>query len=175
MTAPAATEKADVMLRVYHQTVFLETEDCLQFIDMTDSVLELVRRSGIRNGLVNVQTRHTTTAIMINENEPLLIQDLKRTLQALAPHEAAYLHDDFAKRLINPGVDEPKNGHSHCKAMFLKASESVNIVEGAVQLGRWQRIFLIELDRPRKRAVSVVVIGQPERGRAYEREDTART
>jgi secondary thiamine-phosphate synthase enzyme len=88
---------------------------------------------------VNIQTHHTTTAVMINENEPLLIQDLKRTLQALAPYDAAYQHDDFEIRIGNVCPEEEKNGHSRCKAMFLKTSEAVNIVEGAVQLGPWQR------------------------------------
>jgi secondary thiamine-phosphate synthase enzyme len=159
---PALTDKTGAGLRVYPELISLETEGCLQFIDITDSVLELVRRSGVRNGLVNIQTRHTTTAIMINENEPLLIQDLRRTLQALAPHDAAYQHDDFEIRSANTCPEEEKNGHSHCKAMFLKASEAVNIVEGAAQLGLWQRILFIELDRPRKRTVSVVVMGQLE-------------
>jgi secondary thiamine-phosphate synthase enzyme len=162
MTISAVTEKANATLKVCHALISLETEGCLQFIDLTDLLLELVRRSGIRNGLVNIQTRHTTTAIMINENEPLLIQDLKKTLQALAPHDAAYQHDDFDVRTANMCPDEAKNGHSHCKVMFLKASEAANIVEGAVQLGPWQRIFFIELDRARKRTVSVVVMGQPE-------------
>jgi len=162
MMIPATTEKANATLTVYHETISLETEECLQFIDMTDLLLEVVRRSRVRNGLVNIQTRHTTSAITINENEPLLIRDLKRSLQGLAPHDAPYQHDDFEIRTVNMCPDEEKNGHSHCKAMFLKASETVNIVEGAAQLGPWQRIFFIELDRARKRTVSVVVIGQLE-------------
>jgi secondary thiamine-phosphate synthase enzyme len=160
MTIEAITEKLNATLKVYHERISFETEACLQFIDVTRLVNELVERSGVRNGLANIQTRHTTTAIMINENEPLLIQDMKKRLQAVAPHDASYRHDDFEIRKVNMCPDEEKNGHSHCKAMFLKTSEALNIVDGVVQLGQWQRVFFIELDRPRKRAISVVVIGQ---------------
>ncbi len=56
--------------------------------------------------------------------------------------------------------DEKPNGHAHCKALFLRSSETINIVDGRLQLGRWQRIFLLELDCPRRRTVSVMVMGQ---------------
>jgi secondary thiamine-phosphate synthase enzyme len=137
----------------------VETQAPLEFIDITDSVLWLVERSGVRDGIVNVQTRHTTTAIIVNENEPLLLEDMRRTLERLAPQEASYQHNDFTIRTVNMGPDETPNGHSHCKAMFLKTSETLNIVDGVIQLGRWQRIFLVELDGTRKRTVSVMVFG----------------
>jgi secondary thiamine-phosphate synthase enzyme len=156
------TEKEIGTLQVYHESIFLRTEGTLQFVDLTDLFTALVRRSGVRNGFANIQTRHTTTAIMVNENEPLLIEDMKKTLQKLAPCNAFYRHDDFETRTVNLCPAEEKNGHAHCKALFLKASETLNVVEGTVQLGQWQRIFFIELDRPRKRTVSVVVMGQPE-------------
>jgi len=162
MITQVEMKKADATLRVCNELISLQTEECLQFIDMTDSVRELVQKSEIRSGLVNIQTRHTTTGIMITESEPLLIEDLKRTLQAVAPHDVAYLHNDFTIRTINMCTDERKNGHSHCKAIFLKTSEAVNIVDGVMQLGTWQRIFFIELDRPRQRTVSVIIMGQSE-------------
>jgi secondary thiamine-phosphate synthase enzyme len=122
-------------------------------------VLEVVRRSGIGDGLVNIQTRHTTTAVMVNEHEPLLLEDMKQTLERLACRTSAYRHDDFTVRTVNMCPDEEKNGHSHCKAMFLRASETLNLSEGRVQLGQWQRIFLIELDRGKRRTLSVTVMG----------------
>jgi secondary thiamine-phosphate synthase enzyme len=132
----------------------------MQFIDITESILELVRRADVRNGVVNVQTRHTTTAIVVNEHEPLLLEDMKKTLERLAPQSDAYRHNNFDVRTANLSPDEPANGHSHCKALFLRTAETLNIVEGAVQLGRWQRIFFIELDCARERMVSVMVMGQ---------------
>ncbi len=136
------------------------TVECLQFIEITDSIAEIVAASGVEFGMVNIQTRHTTTAIIINENESLLLDDMRRTLERVAPRYEAYRHDDFSVRTENMTSDENPNGHAHCKALFLRSSESVNIVDGQLQLGRWQRIFLLELDCARPRTVSVMVIGQ---------------
>jgi secondary thiamine-phosphate synthase enzyme len=131
----------------------------LQFIDITDEVDEIVALQGVRHGWVNIQTQHTTTAIIVNENEPLLHQDLKRMLERLAPRTGDYEHNDFSRRVDIP-PDEPANGHSHCKALFLPMSVCVNVADGLLQLGRWQRIFLIELDESRDRNISVIVMGR---------------
>lgn len=146
-------------LVVHHDTLFVRSREALQFIDLTDRIAERVHASGIWNGTVNVQTRHTTTAIVINENEPLLLEDMKRTLEAAAPRSAGYEHDDMARRAGPLPPDEPVNGHSHCKAMFLRASETINIVEGRLDLGQWQSIFLLELCSGRERTVSLMMMG----------------
>jgi secondary thiamine-phosphate synthase enzyme len=145
-------------LRTQHSVIRLRTSECLQFVDITDEVEEIVARAGVTHGWVNVQTKHTTTAIIINENEPLLHEDLKRLLERLAPRSGEYEHNDFSRRVdISP--DEPANGHSHCKAIFLPISVCVNVADGLLQLGRWQRIFMVELDESRERSVSVMVMG----------------
>ncbi|MGH9845482.1 MAG: secondary thiamine-phosphate synthase enzyme YjbQ [Blastocatellia bacterium] len=155
----ATIEDATVSaVRAYHSLIRLQTEDCLQFIDLTDEVKLIVERSGVRNGWVNVQTKHTTAAIIVNENEPLLQQDLKQMLETVAPRTGEYQHNDFSRRVDIP-PDEPANGHSHCKALFLPMSACVNIADGQIQLGRWQRIFLLELDESRERSISVMVMG----------------
>jgi secondary thiamine-phosphate synthase enzyme len=145
---------------VHHRLISVRSNECLEFIDLTDEIEKILEGSGVRNGTVNIQTLHTTTAIIINEREPLLIEDMKAMLDSLAPRDARYRHDDFQIRTVNLEPDEPENGHSHCKALFLRASETVNVLEGKLLLGRWQRIFLIELDRPRDRKVSVMIMGQ---------------
>lgn len=145
-------------IRTHHSVIRLRTDECLQFIDITDAVDEIVARAGVRFGWVNVQTKHTTTAIIVNENEPLLHEDLKRLLERLAPRSGEYEHNDFSRRADIP-PDEPANGHSHCKALFLPMSACVNVADGLLQLGRWQRIFLVELDEARERSVSVMVMG----------------
>lgn len=147
-------------LKVRHYSIALETRERLHFVDFTERLATVVRDSGVLNGFVNVQTRHTTTAVMVNENEPLLQEDMRRILERLAPQQRAYRHDDFSIRTVNLCLDEDKNGHSHCKAMFLRTSETLNVAQGELQLGQWQRVFLIELDRGKKRTVSVVVLGE---------------
>jgi secondary thiamine-phosphate synthase enzyme len=136
----------------------LQTRDHIEFVDLTDAVADVVCRSGVRQGLVCVQTLHTTTAVVVNEAEPGLLRDMVELLEQLAPAGRSYRHDDLARR---PGVppDEPANGEAHCRAMLLSASQTLAIQDGRVLLGRWQRIFLVELDGGRPRNVSVTVFG----------------
>jgi secondary thiamine-phosphate synthase enzyme len=142
-----------------HSRIRVETRHPTEFIDLTDRIDASVSASGIRDGLVNVQTLHTTTAILVNENEPLLLADIAAMLDRVAPQYARYRHDDMAARTVNLAPGERPNGHAHCRALLLGSSASLNLARGRLQLGRWQRVFLVELDGPRSREVSVLVLG----------------
>ena len=139
-------------------SVSLRTEQRLQFVDVTELVAERVRRSGVREGQVLVQTLHTTTAVVVNENEPLLLGDVRRLLERLAPGGARYAHDDLDRRR-HAAPDEPLNGDAHCRALLLGASQSLVVADERLRLGRWQRIFLVELDGPRARTLLIQVMG----------------
>ncbi len=154
---PWTIEPPTPALKFYNDLFELRTDKPLQFIDLTELVAERVRRSGIVNGLVNVQTRHTTTAIVVNENEPGLLEDVTDLLARLAPRDASYRHDDLEHRHVPP--EERPNAHSHLRSVVLAPSATLNLVEGKIQLGPWQRIFLVELDGARKRAISIGVMG----------------
>jgi secondary thiamine-phosphate synthase enzyme len=132
----------------------------MEFIDLTARVEALADEAGIDVGLVNIQTLHTTTAIVVNEHEPLLLADFGDLLARAAPAKATYRHDDMNARTVNLAPDERPNGHAHCHALLLGSSASLNVAEGRLQLGRWQRVFLVELDGPRVREVSVLVLGE---------------
>ncbi len=147
------------LIEVCHRTMHLHTDEASQFIDLTAAIRQFVDDSRIVHGLINVQTRHTTTAIIVNENEPLLLEDLKKTLERLAPSTVSYSHDDFDLRTENLTPNERPNGHAHCKALFLRSSETLNIINGELDLGRWQRVFFIELDGARPRTVSLSILG----------------
>ena len=127
------------------------------FIDLTERIEALVAEAGILTGLVNIQTLHTTTAIVVNEHEPLLLADFDTLLERAAPSRAAYRHDDLGRRaLVAPG--ERRNGRAHCRALLLNTSVCLNVVGGHLQLGRWQRILFVELDGPQTREISVLRI-----------------
>jgi secondary thiamine-phosphate synthase enzyme len=145
---------------VSHHMLHLQTAAGLQFIDLTGTIRTLVAHSGVAYGMVNVQTRHTTTAVLVNEHEPLLLEDMRRVLARVVPQADAYLHNDFTIRTHNLTPEERPNGHAHCRALFLTSAVTVNILHGELQLGQWQRIFFVELDHARPRTVSVMVIGQ---------------
>jgi secondary thiamine-phosphate synthase enzyme len=151
-------ERLAPQIKAASDLVHLRTEQALQFVDLTDLVAERVRRSGVDHGLVCVQTLHTTAAIVVNENEPLLIEDLKRRLERLAPRGDDYAHDDIPRR-ADVEAGERQNGHAHCKALFLSPSVTLTVAAGRLLLGRWQRVFLLELDAGRTRGISILVLG----------------
>lgn len=142
----------------HHTSLHLTSTAATQFVDLTGRLERLVVESGIDTGLLNVQTRHTTTGILVNEAESRLHDDFHATLARLAPLGVAYRHDDLARR-TDVGPDEPRNGHAHCRALVLQPAVCLNVVDGQLQLGRWQRVFFVELDGPREREVIVVTIG----------------
>jgi secondary thiamine-phosphate synthase enzyme len=142
-----------------HALISITSVRPTEFIDITDRINALVAASNISEGIVNVQALHTTTAILINEHEPLLLTDFETTLNQTVPIDVVYRHDDRNLRTVNLTPDERTNGHAHCRALLLGASVCVNIVDGRLMLGRWQRLFFAELDGPRERVVSTMVLG----------------
>jgi len=137
-----------------------QTKTLFDFIDITEEVKKFVSESSIKNGLVNVQIFHTSAALIFNENEPLLLEDIKSNLEKTAPTTVKYQHDDFKKRTVNLCEDECVNGHSHCKAIRLPSTITLNLIDGKLQLGQWQRIMLAELDSSRPRNVQVQILGE---------------
>lgn len=145
--------------RTHAETLDFVTSNAPQFIDITDDVVEAVERSGVLNGVAVVFSHHTTAAIKINECEPELLKDMANFLSEMVPIERDYFHNDFDVRTVNMEEDECPNAHAHCQHLMLSASESVPILAGRLHLGRWQRLFLVELDRAKARRVTVQVIG----------------
>jgi secondary thiamine-phosphate synthase enzyme len=143
-----------------HTRIRIATERPTEFVDLTDSLERLVAGAGLTVGFVNVQTLHTTTALVVNEHEPLLLDDFAALLESAAPCDAAYRHDDATVRRVNLTPGERRNGHAHCRALLLGATACFNVVNGRLVLGRWQRVFLAELDGPRPREISVLMLGE---------------
>ncbi len=144
--------------RAAHAQVDLRTEASFQLVDVTAIVAERVRRSGVWLGTACVQSRHTTAALFVNEDEPLLLQDLEGFLRRLVP-PGLYRHDDLAARRGPVPLDERPNGHAHLQAVLLPTAVSLNVVDGELDLGRWQSVFLAELDGPRQRTLSILISG----------------
>ncbi|MEZ4504115.1 MAG: secondary thiamine-phosphate synthase enzyme YjbQ [Dehalococcoidia bacterium] len=141
------------------ETLTYTTTHALEFIDITEDIRASVQRSGLRFGQVAVFSGHTTAAIIVNEHEPLLLNDMARVISRLSPASDYYEHNDFSIRTVNMNEDECANGHSHCQHLFLGCSETLPVHDGDLRLGRYQRCFLIELDHGRRRDVVVQAIG----------------
>lgn len=143
----------------HHAVLEVASARPTEFIDVTERVQAVVSTLGIRGGIVNIQSLHTTVSVIVNEHEPLLLDDFHALLHQAAPADVRYNHDDPDRRTVNLTPDERVNGHSHCQALLLTPSACLNIVDGRLMLGRWQRIFVVDLDGPRDRRVSLMVLG----------------
>ena len=150
-------------MKVYQRETKLRTSGGLTVTDITDDVQIAVRESGIQDGIACVYSPHTTCCVRVNAVCPgPVYDDFAELLRRLVPTESYYAHDDFDRRTENicPEDMERGNGHSHCMAMLLgTAGESVPVREGELQLGTWQRVLFIELDRERDRRWLVQVVG----------------
>ncbi|MEM9924858.1 MAG: secondary thiamine-phosphate synthase enzyme YjbQ [Cyanobacteria bacterium P01_D01_bin.50] len=137
---------------IFNKIIEITTTKGINIHNITPQIQETISSSGIKNGQVLVFSRHTTTALAINENEERLLQDVKVFLQKLAPKSDKYLHNDLHLRENIP-PDEPMNAHSHLMAMMLSNSEVIPIVDAKLALGTYQSILFFELDGSRKRTV----------------------
>ena len=147
-------------MKIKNQTISISTNKEFDIIDITDRIKEIIQQSEIQNGLINIQTLHTTATFLLNEKEPLLLQDIKNHLVKLSPKDLDYNHDDFTRRTVNMCNDECANGYAHCRAIHFPVNICLNVVSGQLQLGQWQRIMFIELDRARKRNIQAQVMGE---------------
>ena len=138
----------------------VKTKCAPEFIDITQWVSECISESKIANGFAVVYSKHTTAAVKINENEPLLLDDMACFLEKIFPRHHNYQHNNFEIRTVNMNEDESPNGHAHLQHLLLGTSETVPVMDGAMQFGTYQSIFFIELDHPRPREVMVQVVGE---------------
>ena len=143
-----------------HSRLQITTRQPTEFVDLTDRLQRLVADAAIGVGILNVQTLHTTTGIVVNEHEPLLLADFRAILEAGAPDDGRYRHDDMTERTVNLTENERANGHAHCRALGLPTSVCLNISGGRLILGRWQRVFFVELDGAREREISILLFGE---------------
>ena len=129
--------------------VGLNTSQRVEIHDITQDVKDILKNSGIKDGLLNVYSRHSTSGVVINENESGLVKDFELTLQKLVPEGAGYQHD----RIDN-------NADSHIRGFLLGGSQTIPVENGMMMLGTWQSIFFVELDGPRQRKLTVTVMGE---------------
>lgn len=130
------------------------TAERLQLMNITDRVNEFVRRSGVREGLVHLQSLHTTTAVFLNEWQDALLEDVKTFLGGLVEREQYWRHND-------PQFSdcERANADSHLRGMVMGQTLCLQVRNGRVLLGTWQNIIFAEFDGPRSRSLAVQVSG----------------
>lgn len=122
----------------------------LKIIDITSKINEIITNSKVSNGIVNLFSKHSTSAICVNENEEGLLEDLEFALSNIISNKFSYKHDNI-----------DNNAKAHLKSFLLSSSESIPIYNNKLNLGTWQSVFFIELDGPRhNRIVNITLIGE---------------
>ena len=125
----------------------LNTNKNFEIIDITSRINNMI---DVETGIISIFSRHSTSAIVVNENEKGLLKDLEFTLNNLITDKYSYSHD----RIDN-------NARSHLKSFLLSSSEALSIKNGKLDLGTWQSVFFIELDGPRNnRTITLTIIGE---------------
>jgi len=134
-------------MKVFNESFSFSTRGEIDFVDLTGKVEEVVRKSGIKNGLVHVFAPHATGILILTEYEPSLENDIKSLLERLVPRRGSYQH--------------PSNAHSHLRSMLLSPDKTLPIVNGHIALGTWQSLVFVETDvYSRQRTVIVQVVGE---------------
>jgi secondary thiamine-phosphate synthase enzyme len=133
----------------------------LDALDVTDDVAKVVSESGVSRGTALVFAPHTTCCVLIAVPGAQTEAALRRAMEALAPSDAYYAHDDLNIRTENLIEGEPPNAPAHILHVFAgRVSESIPINDGRMVIGDDQRVLLVELDASRKRRYCVQVVGE---------------
>ncbi|MBP6964175.1 MAG: secondary thiamine-phosphate synthase enzyme YjbQ [Armatimonadetes bacterium] len=137
---------------VHQEEISIRTQEHHEIHDLTNRVLEVVRKSGVQTGIANVFNVGSTAALGAIELEPGLAQDFPALLERLIPAGQDYAHEE---------TWHDGNGHSHLQATLMGPSLTIPVADGKPVLGAWQQVFLIECDvKPRRRSVLVTVMGE---------------
>jgi secondary thiamine-phosphate synthase enzyme len=140
--------------KIFNRIVDWITSDRMQLINVTERINEIVRKSGVRDGIVHLQSLHTTTAVFINEWQDALLHDVRGFLNDLVSREEYYRHNDPAHSDC-----ERRNADSHLRGMIMGQTLCLQVRNSVVLLGTWQSIILAEFDGPRSRSMSIQVSG----------------
>ena len=137
-------------MKSHTEYIWFNTKKKREIIHITDTVREIVKKSGVEEGFVLVSAMHITAAVYVNDLEEGLIEDIWEWLEKLAPYRKDYKHH-------RTGED---NGDAHLKSLIIHHEVIVPITKGDLDLGPWQRIFYAEFDGQRRKRMIVKVIGE---------------
>lgn len=137
-------------MKTYMKKFSIKTEKRIDFVRITDIVREIVRESGINEGMALVNPMHITASVFINDNESGLLGDFREWLEQTAPMDKNYRHHQT-------GED---NGYAHIWRTIMGRESVVAITEGDLDFGTWEEIFYGEFDGQRDKKIMVKVIGE---------------
>ena len=151
-SGPLVPPSGHSVVRATHRVLTVRTHTRLELLNLTEPVQEVVSAARVREGLVLVSSLHTTLALMVNEWQEALLEDIKAMLGDVIPEGREYRHND-----PQHSDCDRKNAHSHLQATLLGHSLSFGVTGGRLALGQFQAIIAAELDGPRERQVTVQI------------------
>lgn len=137
-------------MKIHTEYLYFQTAKHREYVHITPQVEEILRRSGIKDGMILVSAMHITAGIYVNDHESGLIHDIDQWLEELAPFKKDYQHHQT-------GED---NGDSHLKALLIHHEVILPVTHGKLDFGTWQRVFYAEFDGQRRKRVIVKVMGE---------------
>jgi secondary thiamine-phosphate synthase enzyme len=142
-------------MKVYSNSFTLEVEKRTDILDITKNVRDVLQYFPISNGIVVVNTLHTTCALFVNEFQSALIDDIRGLVERLVPERGGFRHDDPRYSDCERG-----NAHAHLRTALLGRTITLGVNNGELALGRFQSIIFAEFDGPRKREITIQAIGE---------------
>ena len=136
-------------MQILTEIMELKTFNRVEIADITRDVDAAIAECGLKKGLVNIYSKHSTSAIFINENESGLVEDYVDLIEKLVPTGDNYRHD----RIDN-------NADSHLRSFIIGNNETIPFENGSMNLGTWQSVFFMEMDGPRNRSITITIMGE---------------
>jgi len=137
-------------MKVYTDYLYLTTKKEKEIVNITSQVENIVNKSGVKEGMVLVNSMHITSSVFINDEEPGLKQDFLKWLEQIAPERPNYLHHQTGET----------NADAHLKRTIMGREVVVAITNGELDFGPWEQIFYGEFDGQRKKRIVVKVMGE---------------
>lgn len=137
-------------MKTFTEYLFFETKKKREYINITDEVEKVVKKSGVEDGMALVSAMHITAGIYVNDAESGLIQDIEEWLQKLAPEGPDYRHHRTGET----------NGDAHLKNLLIGHQVILPITKGNLDLGPWQQVYYAEFDGRRRKRVVIKVMGK---------------
>jgi len=137
-------------MKIYNEQLTLQTQGKREFVNITPQVKAAMEKSSFRDGIILVSVLHSNAAIIVNDDEAGLLEDLQSWLDQVAPEREDYKHRGRFES--NTGI--------HLQSLLLHHQVIVSFSEGRLDLGPWQFVLFAELDGQRPKRITIKVLGE---------------
>ncbi len=137
-------------MKSFTEYLWFNTKKKREYINITSQVEDILKKSGVKEGLILVSAMHITASVYVNDDEDGIISDMDKWLEEMAPFKKDYQHHHTGE----------SNADAHLKSLFMHHQVMVPVTQGKLDFGPWQQIFYAEFDGQRRKRVIVKIIGE---------------